>query len=55
MLLALTIIMSASLASRMFFTLAKESADGELIKAFSTFVIDGGLYQTILGILYAHT
>lgn len=55
MLLALAIIMSVSLASRMIFTILKELYNDNPIGAFTTILIDGGLYQTTLWVLYAHT
>jgi hypothetical protein len=55
MLLALTIIMSFSLASRMFVHIFKEAHAGNPIAVISTIMIDGGVYQPILWILYAHT
>jgi hypothetical protein len=52
MLLFLTILMSESLASRLFFRLVKSE---NVADAFGELVITGGLFQTILWVLYAHT
>ena len=55
MLLALAIIMSASLASRMFITIMKQSYEGNASGVLATIVVEGGLYQTTLWVLWAHT
>lgn len=55
MLLALAIIMAVSLACRMFFSIFKQCYLDNPIGAFTTLLIDGGLYQTTLWVLYAHT
>ena len=55
MLLALAIIMSASLASRMFISIMKQSYEGNASGVFATILIEGGLYQSTLWILWAHT
>lgn len=55
MLLTLAIIMSVSLACRMFFSILRQFNLDNPIGAFTTLLIDGGLYQTTLWVLYAHT
>jgi hypothetical protein len=52
MLLALTIIMSASLASRMLTSLYRKR---DFVSWFGIIVVEGMLFQPILWILYSHT